>query len=369
MRLKRAILFILITALTVNGAGAVSVSAHSAVLLDAISGKALFEKDADSRLPMASTTKIMTAVCAIKYGNMDDIITIKKEYILTEGSSMYLKEGEKVTLNCLLHGLLMLSGNDAAQAIAGHISGSAAEFAKLMNSEARRLGLNETSFENPSGLDGENHYTTARDLARLASYAMSLPEFREIVSKKQYTEGTHSMKNHNRMLWSYSGADGIKTGFTKKSGRCLVSSAQKNGRRLIAVTLNASDDWDDHAAMLDYGFSRFEETKLADESEIVKSIPVIGGTSSGVAIFCTKAVSYPLTQEEKSLVKRVISGRHFVYAPVRKGVYYGSMRLTLYGRVICEAPVCFLDSVPAKEIKKRPYFFEKIAKSFRLVIK
>ena len=364
IHVKRIIAVSLLLPLLVSYAGALDVTARSAILYDPISETALFEKDADEKRPMASTTKIMTAVCALDSCKLSQTIEIKKEYTLVEGSSMYLKPGEQITMEGLLHGLLLLSGNDAAEAIAGYLSGSNAAFAKRMNEKARELALTNTNFENPSGLDGKNHYTTARDLARLAAYAMDIPEFRAITAKKQYSTGTRSMKNHNRLLWEYAGADGVKTGFTKKSGRCLVSSAEQNGRRLIVVTLNAPNDWRDHKTLLNYGFSAYTDTVVATEHEAVLSVPVISGIADSVAVFCPEEITYPLTDSEKELVKREFLGRKFAYAPVRAGTLYGTMRFTLYGKVIKETPVYFLDSVPVQETQKPHGFFAKIANFF-----
>ena len=222
---KRFTAMCLILPLFFVKAGALSVSAHSAILYDPLSGTALYEKDADEKRPMASTTKIMTAVCALDRGGLKDPVTVKREYTMTEGSSMYLKEGEQVSLECLLNGLLLLSGNDAAEAIAGFLSGSDDAFAKLMNKKAEELSLNDTNFENPSGLDGQNHYTTARDLARLAAYAMDLPEFRSIVSKKQYSDGTRTMQNHNRLLWITTAPTALRRGL-QRSPEGVLSPAR-----------------------------------------------------------------------------------------------------------------------------------------------
>jgi D-alanyl-D-alanine carboxypeptidase len=294
---------------------------------------------------MASTTKIMTAVCAIEYGNLNDLVRIKKEYTNIEGTSMHLAEGEKVTLSCLVHGILLISGNDAAEAIAGYIAGSKKAFAELMNKKAKEQSLTHTHFENSSGLDGANHYTTAQDLARLTAYAMTLPEFREITAKKYHTDGTRYMVNHNRLLWSLDGIEGGKTGFTKKAGRCLVSVVKRGGRRLIAVTLSAPDDWNDHTALYDYGYSLFSNTVLVNKNEQVFNVPVVSGITSSVAVFCPKTLEYSLTEEEKKNVTREFIGDRFVFAPVRAGSQYGRMQIKLYGKVIDEVPVYFLDSV------------------------
>jgi len=342
---KRLFMLFLLIPFTFLYVRALDVSAKSAILYDPLTESALFEKSADEKRPMASTTKIMTAICAIEYGNLNDIVKIKEGYTNIEGTSMNLKAGEEVTLNCLVHGILLLSGNDAAEAIAGHIAGSKKAFAELMNKKAKELSLSDTHFETPSGLDGENHYTTARDLARLTAYAMSLPEFREITAKKYYTEGTRYMVNHNRLLWSLDGIEGGKTGFTKKAGRCLVSIVERLGRRLIAVTLNAPDDWNDHAALYDYGYSLFSKTVLVDKNEQILYVPVISGSVPNAAVVCPKTVDFYLTDEEKKNVTLEFIGDRFVFAPVRAGSLYGRMQIKLCGKVIEETPIYFLDSV------------------------
>jgi D-alanyl-D-alanine carboxypeptidase len=214
-----------------------------------------------------------------------------------------------------------------------------------MNKKAKEQSLTHTHFENSSGLDGANHYTTAQDLARLTAYAMSLPEFREITAKKYHTDGTRYMVNHNRLLWSLDGIEGGKTGFTKKAGRCLVSVVKRGGRRLIAVTLSAPDDWNDHTALYDYGYSLFSNTVLVNKNEQVFNVPVVSGITSSVAVFCPKTLEYSLTEEEKKNVTREFIGDRFVFAPVQAGSLYGRMQIKLYGKVIDEVPVYFLDSV------------------------
>lgn len=240
---------------------ALNISAASAVLINSQTGNAVYEKNADKKMPMASTTKIMTAICAIENTNTNMPVKIDSRAAGIEGSSIYLSAGEVISIKELLYGMMLNSGNDAATALAIATSGSVEEFSLLMNKTARRIGAVSTHFVNPSGLYDENHYTTARDLARITAYAMKNPLFRHIVSTRELKissnaeGGVRYLKNHNKLLWQYDGCTGVKTGYTKKCGRCLVSSCKKTGTELIAVTLNAPDDWRDHKALFDYGFS------------------------------------------------------------------------------------------------------------------
>ena len=233
---------------------AVETSAASAILMDADSGRVLYERNADRKMLIASTTKILTALAAIDQGNRQDRGKGSREAACTEGSAMYLKEGETLTLETLLYGLLLCSGNDAAVAVAQHVGGSVKGFVALMNEKAAALGMTRTSFANPNGLDAEGHYSTARDMAVLAAAAMEEPTFRRICSSRSVTIGQRTMENHNRLLRQVEGCIGLKTGYTKAAGRTLVSCAERCGCRLIAVTLRDSDDWADHAALYEYGF-------------------------------------------------------------------------------------------------------------------
>ena len=227
----------------------ISTSATSSVLVDAESGRVLYEQNADREMLIASTTKIMTALVAIREGTLTDSVRVSRAAAYTEGSSMYLKEGEELTLETLLYGLMLCSGNDAAVAIAEHISGSQAEFAKLMNQTAQELGMVHTSFANPNGLDAEGHYSTARDMARLACAALDNETLARIVSTRTAAIGGRTMTNHNKLLSYTSDCIGLKTGYTKAAGRTLVSCAERNGQRLVAVTLQDGNDWADHQAL------------------------------------------------------------------------------------------------------------------------
>ncbi len=320
-------------------AAAVQVSARAAVVLEPTTGTFLYEKQADDRLPMASTTKIMTAVVALEQGELSDVVTVSRRAALTEGSSMYLQEGEQLTLEELLYGLLLRSGNDAAMAIAEHIGGSVEDFVALMNEKAGELGLVSTSFENPSGLDGENHYTTARELAKLAAYALSNPDFARMVSTKSSTaSGGRVLKNHNKLLWLYDGATGIKTGYTKRTGRCLVSSAQRDGITLIAVTLNAPDDWRDHTNMLNEGFSKSSLHQAEEPRTLSFDLPVAGGDPASVMAVNTESGAFISFGDEE--VTRVVELPRFVYPPVEAGQQVGCVNYYVGEELRLSIPLC-----------------------------
>lgn len=250
-----------------------AISAQSAVLIDAGSGRILYEYNARQKLPMASTTKIMTGLIACESSKFEEIVKISPFASGTEGSSLWLKPGEELTLEELTYGLMLKSGNDSAVAIAEHLCGNVNAFSLFMTQRAKKIGATDTSFKNPHGLDAEGHYTTAYDLAIITMEAMKNDNFRKIVSTKNYSienTGTttgRTLKNHNKLLWSYDGCNGVKTGFTKKCGRCLVSSAEREGQELICVTLNAPDDWNDHAYLLDYGFENYDTKTIAQKGD------------------------------------------------------------------------------------------------------
>ena len=238
-------------------AEAIQLSATAAILMDADSGEILYEKDAGRRMRIASTTKIMTALVALDRARLTDTITVTAAHMV-EGSSMYLKPGETVTVEELLYGLMLCSGNDAALALAD-CCGGLEEFVQAMNDKAAELGMQDTSFANPNGLDDENHYSTARDMAVLAAYAAQNPTFRRICSTRTATVGSRTMTNHNKLLSQLEGCIGMKTGYTKAAGRTLVSCAQRDGCRLVAVTLCDGNDWADHKSLSEMGFAAQSE--------------------------------------------------------------------------------------------------------------
>ncbi len=246
--------------------------------MDADTGAVLHSHNADKRSLIASTTKIMTALVVLEHCDVEREFCVPIEATGIEGSSMYLKPNEVLTIRQLLYGLMLQSGNDAAVALALACSGSVESFVALMNQQAQKLRLANTHFENPNGLDGETHYSTATDLAKLTSYALKNPEFAKIVSTKNIRIGERCLTNHNRLLWSVDGAIGVKTGYTKAAGRILVSAAKRNGRTLVAVTICDGNDWKDHAALYDYGFSCYEERILIKAGEEAAKICLMDGT-------------------------------------------------------------------------------------------
>ena len=256
---------------------ALGLSAESACLIIADTKEVVYEKNAYERMPMASTTKIMTAIVALEKSKPQDVVTVSANASSQEGSSIYIETGDKISMENLLYGLMLNSGNDAAVAIAEYISGNVENFSMEMNNLAQKIGVRDTSFKNPNGLDADGHYTTAYDLAVITSYAMQNEDFRRIVSTLEKSAKVNDndilyFKNHNKLLKLYEGTIGVKTGYTKKCGRCLVSAAEKNGVELISVTLNAPDDWNDHMKMMDYGFSCCKNTEILKSGETIKTL-------------------------------------------------------------------------------------------------
>lgn len=337
-----------------------SVSADSAILIVADTAEVVYAKDPDRRMSMASTTKIMTAIVAIENGDVGRRVKIPKEAVGIEGSSIYLYEGECLTLEELLYAMMLESANDAATAIAIEVGGSVDGFAEMMNEKAAELGLENTHFENPHGLDGDGHYTTARELAMIAAYAMENEIFRKIVSTRKITiplngdEGTRLLINHNKLLRGYDGAIGIKTGYTKKSGRCLVSAAERDGLELIAVTLNAPNDWQDHSRMLDFGFSALESRVLCEENGFRYILPVVGGSCEYVMIENAGEVRVILPRDCGEVTETLMVAR-FLYAPVYKGQAVGKLVYSLDGQVIAECDVTVSHTVD-RIIYKKVFF-------------
>lgn len=378
--LKRVLCFLLVFIfiftlfpLNVFSAGVGDISAEAAVLMVASSGEVLWQKNAYSRLPMASTTKIMTALLTIEQRTPERIIKITEDMVRVEGTSMGLLPDDSVSFYALICGMLLQSGNDAANVAAVSIAGSVDGFAVLMNKKAKQIGMKNTNFVTPSGLDDENHYSCAYDMALLGCTAVKNAEFLSICSKRNVSVSygnppyKRQMTNHNRLLSSYEGAIGIKTGFTKKSGRCLVSAAERNGVMLVAVTLNAPNDWSDHTKMLDYGFSLVKKQRLDDDLSSVK-LKITGGESKTVGVKAFSKAEIDV-YKEKSNIKRVVYLKQFEYAPISEN--------TVIGRVMYydgDTLVFETDLVTQQEVKMKTYeikenknekITEKIKRFFR----
>ena len=334
-----------------------AVSAEKAIVLDAVTGRVIYERNADQRSLIASTTKIMTALIVCEQCNVLDRMRIPKEAVGIEGSSMYLKEGEVLTIQELLYGLMLSSGNDAAVALAIYCGGTVEGFAELMNDKAHVLGLQNTHFENPNGLDSPGHYSTARDLAVLAAYAMENPIFYKTVSAKIVTVGSRYLRNHNKLLWQVPGADGVKTGYTKAAGRILVSSATRDGRRLICVTLNDPNDWADHSALLEEGFSRYTVRRIVTAGDRVGVLEVESGQETRVELLAAEDFDYALAPGENPML--ALPGPGFVYSPVTEGAEAGYAYVLIEGNAVGKIPVVYGETVE-QEPEEEPHFFEKL---------
>lgn len=339
------------------------ISAQVAVVIEADSRKIIWSKNADEMMPMASTTKIMTALLTLRQPNLDEYFTVDTAAITVEGSSMGLRVGDQASLRALAVGMLTVSGNDAANAAAVRIRGSVSAFVDLMNNTAAEIGMKNTCFVTPSGLDAKKHYSTAYDMALLAAEALENPEFKSICSSKS-NEATYGnppyrrlLMNNNRMLRSYNGAVGVKTGFTKKSGRCLVSAAERNGITVICVTLNAPNDWADHTALLDLGFSSVELLSFTP-GQVEYVIPV-AGSAEKISVIPSESANVVCLTGDQSAVSTKVNLPKFVYAPIRAGDTLGNIEYIYNDRVVAKVPLIALSDCIEPQTKK-PGIFERL---------
>ena len=355
------------------GAQELSVSAKSAIVICADTKDIVFSKNINTKLSMASTTKIMTGLILAEQKDLTKTVTVSDKMVAVEGSSMGLRAGDVITYLDLLYGLMLASGNDAANTIAVTLGGSIEGFAKLMNNKAKEIGLKNTNFVTPSGLDHEQHYTTAYDLAVLTAYALENKVFSEVCSTyiKTISFGNpkteHTYKNHNRLLNSYNGMIGVKTGFTKKSGRCLVTAAQRNGITLNSVTLSAPDDWNDHENMLNFAFEKVE--KLSVKANIPESLPVISGDCDRVKISAASK-SFALCEENLNKIKMQVFLPKFLYSEISAGEKIGCVLYYLNGKCIGNTNIISVADVNLKNNKPSfgCLFKENLLKLLRLVI-
>ena len=351
-----------INCIAVSQSSSISVSAKSAILIDLDERNILYQKNAKERMAMASTTKIVTALVACELLECSATVKIPYEATGIEGSSVYLQAGERLTVEQLLYALLLESANDAAVALAIVSAGSVEKFADKCNERAYELGLRDTNFTNPHGLYDENHYTTAYDLAILSAEALKNPTIAKICASKRgeiplnataenpLGEGTRYLKNHNKMLSMYEGAIGLKTGFTKKSGRCLVSAAKRDDLTLIAVTLNAPDDWQDHTAMLNYGFERFERRVIFLQNEFSYSFPLSNGVSSFVKITNLSPITAVTPKNAPAHTYSIEACFRFAVAPVQKGQIVAKLCVSLNDKQYTSTLIC-AENISAKNEK------------------
>lgn len=354
---RRALCAAVLAGMLTCQAGAVGTSAVSAVLLEGESGRVLYAQNADEERLIASITKIMTAVVALEHGDVNAPYTVTAED-MAEGSSMYLTPGEELTLEELLYGLMLVSGNDAALAVAHCVAGDEASFVELMNETAARLGMTHTSFVNPNGLDAEGHYSSAADMAKLAAYALKKEAFRRIVSTTSITIGERYLANHNKLLKLYDGCLGVKTGYTKAAGRTLVSAAERDGMTLVCVTLCDGDDWNDHVSLLDYGFSVCRMETAAPAGRILASVQVRCGSSAQVPLMADRELRYPLMGDERLTV--VAETPVSVPAPVVPGQVIGTARAYLDGEEVASVPLVAAAPSARVEFQEENSIFERL---------
>lgn len=346
---KMILLLCLVSAFFCGEAAAVSdgpnTSAEAAVVIHADSGAVLHQKNADKQMLIASTTKVMTALIAAEELNPDREVTVDPAWTRIEGSSMYLRPGEVYTVRELLYGLMLASGNDAAMALACTVSDTPEAFAKRMNEKACELGLKNTHFANPHGLDAEDHYSTAGDMAVLMAEALKNPLFAEITAARSFSAHGVTYVNHNKLLWRCEGVNGGKTGYTKAAGRCLITACERAGLSLVCVTLSAPDDWRDHTALYDWAYREYEAFSVSQENPVAE-IPVISGKKSTVGAAPQKTIS--LCIPRGSTVKTECCLPRFVFAKVDQGSAAGELRITVNGEPYGSWPLRWLEAVPGE---------------------
>lgn len=336
---------------------AVESTARAAVLIERESGRVLLHRNTREKLPMASTTKVMTALLTLENGNMDDVVTVGRNAYGVPGTSIYLSLGERITLRDLLYGLMMASGNDAAVAIAEHIGGDVETFCRMMTQRAAELGCTDTCFLTPHGLPKDGHYTTAHDLALIAREAMSHQLFREIVSTKRASipwEGrsySRILHNKNRLLSDYEGATGIKTGYTRAAGRCLVFGAKRNGMEVIGVVLNCADWFNEAQRLMDAAFERYERFDVLDEHEMVRVLPVREGTQETAVIVAGGKLGAPIRKGQVPVLEYDLPEE--IVAGAEQGDAVGEARMLIAGETVASVPL-----ILSETLAKRDYAFE-----------
>ncbi|HOK81442.1 MAG TPA: D-alanyl-D-alanine carboxypeptidase family protein [Clostridia bacterium] len=350
----------------------------SSIVMEATSLRVFAGENIHARLPMASTTKAMTALVIIEKCNLSSVVTIPKAAVGIEGSSIYLRQGEKLTVKELLYGLMLRSGNDAAVALAIHAGGSVEGFVKMMNDKARQLGLKNTNFTNPHGLHDPNHYTSAYDLAVISSVAIRNPVFKEICSTKRVRisgdseESIRDLYNKNKILSMYSGGNGIKTGFTKDAGRCLIASSLRENMQVVAVVLNRGDMWEECMRLMDYAHANYCMQKVADSTSPVGEVKVNNGKLNGkyiysAPVYVERDMYYPLKKDGSEKVSISVSIPRSIDAPHDKSVSLGKMEVTFDNRLIFCEKVYTMVNIEKKNLrdKLRDFFGIKHRISYR----
>ena len=334
-----------------------NVTATAAIVIEASTGHVLYERNADKIMEPASTTKMMTLITALEGNQLDEIVTVGPGAYNAEGSTLWLDVGEKIPLGDLLYGMMLISGNDGAIAIAEHCGGTVADFAARMTARAHELGAVNTNFTNANGLPDQYHYTTARDLAIIAKHGFSLPHFEEICSTKEVSfpwihVDTKLMRNENQMLWLYRGCNGVKTGYTDAAGRCLVSAAKQNGVQLIAVVLDSLYIWNDSIFLLDYGFSRVSSQTLIQPGEVVKTLPITAGRRKSMQVKTAGEIIMPVFAGDDNAYDIVYDLPETLTAPITSGETIGKIRVVLPdGREAAS-----VDVVTTADVEQKSFF-------------
>jgi len=341
------------------------IKAKSAIVIDATTGKVLYSKNAEETRYPASTTKIMSLIVALENGKLDDNVTASKNAASTEGSSLGLVQGEILTLQDLLYGMMLISGNDATVAVAEHIAGSVEKFAQLMTEKAHQIGARDTHFTNSSGLPDPNHYTTAHDLARITSYGYKNPLFTEFVSAKHEVipwagkDYGRDLYNENRMLWLYEGGNGVKTGYTDAAGRCLVSGAKRDGIQLVTVVLDSETMWDDSIALLNFAFTQVKPEAIFNQDDIFKTIHVANGKSEVVKLIASSDLIIPVSENDKDEFSTIVDAPNKIEAPVVKGQKIGVVRVLYQNEEISTTDLLADENIERKSL------FSTLADSIR----
>ncbi len=334
-----------------------NVTAAAAIVIEASTGHVLYERNPDQRMFPASTTKMMTLITALENNNLDEIVTVGPGAYNADGSTLWLDVNEKIPLGELLYGMMLISGNDGAIAIAEHCGGTVADFAAMMTARAQELGATGTNFTNANGLPDSNHYTTARDLAIMAAHGFTLPHFEEICSTKEVSfpwihDSTKLLRNENQMLWFYRGCNGIKTGYTDAAGRCLVTAAKQNGVQLIVVVLDSLYIWNDSIFLLDYGFGRVSSQTLIKPGEVVKTLPIISGRRKSMQVKTAGEIIMPVFEGDSNAYEIVYDLPETLTAPIKSGEPIGKIRVVLPdGR---EAAA--IDVVTTLDVEQKSFF-------------
>lgn len=332
-------------------------TAKAAIVMEASTGKVLYSRNANERRYPASTTKIITLITALEYGNLDENVIASNNAATTEGSSLWLSPGEQLKLRDMLYGIMLVSGNDATVAVAEHISGSVENFAKLMTEKAHSIGAINSNFVNTSGLPDERHYTTAYDLAKITAYGYKNPLFAQIVSTKHKVipwpgkDHDRDLYNENRMLWLYDGANGVKTGYTDAAGRCLVSAANRNGIQLIAIVLDSEYMWDDSIKLLDYGFAQLKPVPVINKGDILKTVTIKEGKTNNIKLLAVNDIILPMADNEQGKFTTVVEAPTKIDAPIASGQKLGTVKV-MYNNV----EVANTDLIADQAVDRKSFF-------------